>query len=838
MLLSHIVFMRMMNRLPFAFVLASVLTLPLSAFQGRPLSDFVYDDSLPCSISAAASDGNDFLLVCDLWKQGTWGQIISRDAAAGPLFYIGKGGTGDSSAVWNGTSYVVSWCSEDESGTYAATVSRTGAIGEASKISNHCSVKLAANGDRVLYAGSSGPSQFVIGGLLDLQARPVSAPTLLFGDITAHHAITATNDGFALGTFGYGSTSLTRIDRDGDRRGVPIVVEGPYAPTSAYSEDGGIIASDGENVLLAFHGSRSETMNEMRTAVVAADGTIRRPAASILTMTEAGGFANRVIPASVIWNGSAYIAGFEIVRNYSKSSAAWTRIGPDGARIDEVTALGDVDARHVRLASNDRENLVALTRGPITSASVTPSYALADRNSLTPATPFLSAGRTLSAHVEIAIGAARDQYLAAWTEKHGNVWRVRASRVDRSGRYLDGTGILLGSAVHSNAPAVGSDGTNWLVVWGDSALRARRISSTGVLLDTQPIALGNGNEAAVAWANGSWMVVASSEGALVAVPVAADGVAGPRRTLAQANFGKDTEEDPTVRYTDPVVAYDGARFIAGAIHESSYFIGAIQPAWAEEQTFAMTSLDANGAAFDDPPSLVAGCSASTLALATNGSTSSLAVCPRWGKLIGVLLPSRTQIQIADHAYDRVAATWDGHDFVVTWRSAVETNTISTARVTTEGVISAPVETNFAPSESISRFALGGGNDMPPLLGFVAAHEGWNGRPRASAAFLTELTAAGAPPPPAPHAALPVPGNKLLVQWTPIAAALGISFELRTPDGTYRPLGIAASSADSVQLALDGLKGDAIRARAWNSAGTSQPSADVAIRPARQRAARK
>jgi hypothetical protein len=827
-------------RSPFRVLLLSLLTFTLAsqlpAFQGRPLSDLVADDRMPCEIVAAASDGHDFLVVCDLFLEGTWGQVISGDGAAGPLFLIGKGmGIGGTSAVWNGSSYTVTWCGASYVGTYATTISRNGSVSEPALILDRCGAKLAANGDRVLlvtHKVTPEPRQ-VVGMLLDGDARPTSSPRVLFTGDTTDYDVAATNDGFALGTFGYAKTSLTRIDRDGKPKGAPVVVEGPYAGTAPdYHSSAGVVASDGENVLLAFHAHQPEQRSELRTAIVAADSTIQRAPAAVFTVT--GAIANNTItPTSIFWNGSSYVAGMAVIRQWVDVDAEWLRIDRNGERIGDVEVLAN--AYGPSLASNGRDYIVAFTGTPSGGAPATPSYALASPDALTPRTPFLPAGRSLGAHVKVAIGAMRDQYLAAWTEKYGAAWRVRASRLDRDGRYLDGAGIVLGTLGSRHSIAVDSDGTNWLVALGsfNGALSAARISTSGRLLDAQPIDLGYGDEVSVRWGNGVWMVMATSNGSLVAIPVSSDGAPGTRRVLGAYVAGQYTETDPTLSYTNPAVAFEGNRFLAGAIHHSEYRPDTVQPMGIDDMTFRMTRVDTNGQAVEGPPAFIADSYSPTLSLASNG-TKSMAVFSKWGKVIGVLLPERTEIELSGSGPADV--TWDGHDFVVAYKPWNK-NGLSIARITPQGVVSQEIETHFAADERPTEIVLAGGADAPLLLGFVASHTGWNGVARASAAFLSEVQAAAVPPAPAPLRAAPS-RDRVRIQWTPMPDALGISVELRLPDGTYRPIGVAAGAAADAEIPLGGLTGNAIRLRAWNSAGTGEASGDVAIMPARQRAARK
>jgi large repetitive protein len=86
--------------------------------------------------------------------------------------------------------------------------------------------------------------------------------------------------------------------------------------------------------------------------------------------------------------------------------------------------------------------------------------------------------------------------LVVWSDqKNGS--DIRAARVTSAGQSMDPIGfILAGTRDWEDSPAVSWDGTNYLVVWRasphpgtpvDSTIKAARVSSAGVLLDTIPI---------------------------------------------------------------------------------------------------------------------------------------------------------------------------------------------------------------------------------------------------------------------------------------------------------------------------------------------------------------
>jgi hypothetical protein len=772
----------------------TALTLPLFGLPARPVSDLALGDELPCMVAAVASDGDDFLIVCDIFNDGAWGQIIEDGEPAGPLFFIGRGSGGmDASAVWTGSQYIVSWCAGAGKGTYTVPVSRRGALGEPTKIYDGCRVHLAALGERVLFVGNDGR-----GGLLDGNGRPASPALELYSSEVRERAVTATRDGFALATFGYSRTAVILLDRDGKPRSEPITVEGPYVSGVPGHSATGRIASDGDNVLVAFLHYEPGKLEDLRTAIVARDGRVVRAAKPILAGNHPQ-YYQSVVPRTLIWNGSEFLAGLLIAKSQLTSDGHLLRISASGERVGEPAQLPG-SFHIVAAGSSARENLIALH-------FAAPKYVLTPRGSSVPGTA-RPLGRALSQHKHVAVAATGDLTLAIWGEKHGDKWQVRASRIDRSGRYLDGAGLLLDTVGTVYGVAAEGDGTNWLAAWaapGGAGIRAKRISPSGAILDAQPMGLGFGSELSIRAGNGKWMVAATLS-SLDVIPVRADGTVEQRRKIGQ--------ESANMFYAAPAVVFDGARFLVGAIHRKD--VG--QQGDYEEQHFAMTSVNASGVPADAAPVFIAKANESPLTMATNGTTS-LAVFARGGKSIGLLLPSRVEVEIAN-SRGPAAAAWDGSAFVVALKDSDDT--LKIARVTPEGTVSMQAASSFRV-EPMTKVALSG-----DMVGFLSTNETWGPVPQASVAFLGDFSATAVPPPPAAQLAAQVAGDVLRVRWAPATNALGVIIDLRLDDGSYRPIGTAAAAAGTIDLPLDGLSGTAVRLRAWNAIGMSEPSNDAAI----------
>jgi len=127
------------------------------------------------------------------------------------------------------------------------------------------------------------------------------------------------------------------------------------------------------------------------------------------------------------------------------------------------------------------------------------------------------------------VAFANGQYLVVWTQATSTQGDdIFASRVTLDGQVLDGSGFDVSSAAgDEQAPAVASDGKNWLVVWQDHRsgqyvnIYAARVAPDGTLLDQggivispqapnhqlQPAVAFDGTNYLVVWAdhrNGNW----------------------------------------------------------------------------------------------------------------------------------------------------------------------------------------------------------------------------------------------------------------------------------------------------------------------------------------------
>jgi hypothetical protein len=113
------------------------------------------------------------------------------------------------------------------------------------------------------------------------------------------------------------------------------------------------------------------------------------------------------------------------------------------------------------------------------------------------------------------VAAASDLRLAVWCEYVGSERRLAiiGSRLSADGNPLDPAGIDVHASVYRpTGPRLASNGTDWLVVWIDTAkLYASRIAHDGTLIDAAPVQIASqiyaDSEVAVSWDGTQYVVV-------------------------------------------------------------------------------------------------------------------------------------------------------------------------------------------------------------------------------------------------------------------------------------------------------------------------------------------
>jgi len=169
--------------------------------------------------------------------------------------------------------------------------------------------------------------------------------------------------------------------------------------------------------------------------------------------------------------------------------------GADTAVDVTVTERG-TDGPIVDLAADAAVDLAAIDAAP-----KPPDAPPVDTAAKPPGLPSFVISSAADQQLCPAVGYDGTNYMVAWSDcRNGNACGIYGSRVDQSGQVLDPSGLLIAdSQTHDKeTPRLAFDGTNFLVVYDTSVLYAGktrkkvygvRISKSGAVLDSTPIGL-------------------------------------------------------------------------------------------------------------------------------------------------------------------------------------------------------------------------------------------------------------------------------------------------------------------------------------------------------------
>ena len=291
-------------------------------------------------------------------------------------------------------------------------------------------------------------------------------------------------------------------------------------PITAYSWDVSnvtpSVASNGQDYLVVWNDGRNSksTGSDIYAARVAGDGTLLDPDGMPINH----GSSNQANP-EVASNGTGYLVVWE-------EHAADPHDTPDvyGARVSREGIVQEPDGipikttgesqSHPAVASNREGYFVAWQeRGStpdILGARVTNEGKVRDTGIL------LSA--IANNHAATVIATNGDNYLLVWEEERWSDTDLLGVRVSKAGEVLDPSGLALSTAENKQSrPAVASNGTDYLVLWEDSRtspglsdIKARQVSGAGVMggeLDISPSSSGHESAPAVASDGTDYLVV-------------------------------------------------------------------------------------------------------------------------------------------------------------------------------------------------------------------------------------------------------------------------------------------------------------------------------------------
>jgi hypothetical protein len=845
-----------------AVILAFFVSTAAWASRGRPVSSLRFEGHLSLGNGFVASDGKDFLFLSSGIGSTTsvssnpqvYVQRVVGGTPAGPSLGIGAGTA--AGIVWTGIDYLVAGSAK--SGMWSAHVSRQGTLipGSARVVSVHTGGLFASNGQSALAVFRTDDAT-VLAQPLDLSGQTSGPAVPLELPRDRHVTVGPSGNGYAIVSAGGTGTFVWRVRPDGTPlTAAPVTLEGPYLSNAAeYHSGDPVVTTDGTDTLILFAGEKYRTGTDLKTAIIGPDGAIKRSPRTVFSDHDDGGSP---LQPSALWTGSEYAVAIQISEdpstNYTKADVGLLRINRSGDLVTDVTyaTSGQADKTPTGLGWNGSQFLVPWS--VYSSMEEFGSYCVAvPLATMTPTAPAVL-GRTLTAQIGMKIVASNGQYLAAWVDSDAAVTTVRASRIDAAGNFLDGDGIALGTTVPPvdyfsvRRIAIDSDGTNWLVVWADGNVRGRLLSRAGSLLGAQPIPIMGGYDVAVRWNGVNYIVLAVND-SLFSAAISPDGVVTSSQTLGTTDAEFVSSGKTTNSYTSPSLVVVGGETIA-VYQNVNTFCGGVQGSCSSNSTVAGWRLNSAANPVGAAVSLAKNAGAG-LKLATDGTHLLLAwsaydPASGTGSIFGTIvsasaLQEATPFRIASNASLQDVAS-DGSEFVVGFASSAPRYTfpypVGVLRVTPAGVVKETVMLPLGPGESAANLTIAANPGMPTLIGYADIHPDYDNRSRGALLFSNEFAppALAVPSPPSVAGVLK-DQNTIDVRWQPAVGALGTSVELQLEDGSYRPIGVAGANVASGRFSLAGLQGSAIRLRAWNAAGLSEPSASVAFPLPRQRAAR-
>lgn len=771
-------------------ILSLLLALALAgdalAVRGRPVSNHRFEGHTDPNGPSIASDGVDFLTLGNLEVQ----KVVNGQ----PASPINPTLTPLDDHTWAGTHYL------GLNFRWIVRISREGSlIGEPIDV-------FSEPGETSIVAGRSS-ALASIRTLNDVRVRPVALDGHPTGPETVlpfvpyqpsspgAPRLAAAGDRFAAVLPSDTGAELFLLRPDGSlERTVSIAKPAAYDHSRC-----AFVASDGSNFLVAFVATQLNGGGPVLvTAVVGLDGTLR--GRTEIRMVGDAPFRT-VVPVGMVWADSQYYVLADVSTDASDAAPALLGVTRGG---ELAGGLVPLPGHHQAfdLAWNGRELAVVTAAGV---SSVDPALRVS---------PPAKLGRSLSEQSPVAVAAGPGAYLAAWVEEDDGATTVRASRVDTAGNYLDGDGIILGPS-QATFLAVDGNGPQWLVAWtSDGVVRVRALSFAGVPAGAD-VAVGSGHVADLLWRGSQYVLLRWNDDALYADTLRQDGTVVATRELIPRQTTQFPDQSVVTYAVDAHLfpLRDRLLMVYGAVTSTC-------------RVFCSANTTIKGLSLDTPAAVPfviddQDFDADLYDVASDGDRGLVV----WAGANGVYGRFVTGEQpgprfVVHDGWTEAVVAHDGAGFVAVTGSF--TKPMTTARIQPDGTVTGhtvAVHDGILLPQDLAASAT-----LPALLGYRLGYAGYR-KYRAALLFTSEFAPPSATPPaPQNVCATENPDGTISVRWQRAVDALGISIELQLADGTFREIAVAAAGATAARVSRWGLTGDAVRVRAWNALGLSQPSA--------------
>jgi hypothetical protein len=443
-------------------------------------------------------------------------------------------------AAWNGQSWLVVWTSRTPGqyfstlGVYGARISAAGQVLDDPPIAisdtadfDEWEPVVASDGAKwavVWKAGIAFGTDAVRGSLVDASGA-IDAPRNFFQTVGGVGFYIPWNFelAYAGGRYLFVSEHMRQGRSDDDILGqlfdTSLAKVGGEFPisTNTWAQNRAAIASNGVGFFVAW--CDEQMWGQIRGSPVSPAGTVAVPDGAVL---ESGMYGTYSTPAAG-WDGANWITAWDslgpitIARvsasggllpgsPFPANAGTWAMLTPAVASLGSGALVGWSDSRNlVSTIGPDSTDLY----GVVVDAA----------GGLSPDRP-LQLSPPAQTHPRLA-GDAPNGYLVAFLSETAGTASVLAQRVDSHAIPVDPQPIVLATGTRwVRNPAVGFDGSVWLVVWeelngtwppGSGTVFARRVGTNGVPVDPTPIQVMPGNSPDVAAAQGVFLVVCSVE---------------------------------------------------------------------------------------------------------------------------------------------------------------------------------------------------------------------------------------------------------------------------------------------------------------------------------------
>jgi hypothetical protein len=265
--------------------------------------------------------------------------------------------------------------------------------------------------------------------------------------------------------------------------GAPVDSHDVVVSNAARDQEAPCIAFDGTDCLVAWRDLRNSNLGDIYGARVTGSGEVREPDGIAIC-----GHDGWQAQPALTFTGAFWLAAWADDR--FGNDIYGTRVNPDGSVADTEgypIRLGEAwNPNPTACSDSSGRSLVAWTGGDIWAQRVDSSGSDIDTSSL-----LLSGVFPTQDNPAVASDGAN--YLAVWENSGASGTMVCAERVSPTGQPLDTAHLNL-SAPNSGSLPKAAFGTNYLAVWWDEsgsfALRASRVTPSGVVLDPGGIGIG------------------------------------------------------------------------------------------------------------------------------------------------------------------------------------------------------------------------------------------------------------------------------------------------------------------------------------------------------------